>query len=104
MTKTLIGPKLRKLRRGHRQTQAEMAQALGVSPAYINLLENNQRSLSVQMLMAISQTYAVDWRDLAKDDTSRLLADLRNAFNDPAFSGDRPELQELRGAIDHAPR
>lgn len=104
MTKTLIGPKLRSLRRRQKQTQAEMARALGVSPAYINLLENNQRSLSIQMLMAISETYGVDWKELAKDDTSRLLADLRNSFNDPAFSGDRPELQELRGAIDHAPR
>ena len=50
MRKTLIGPKLRQLRREHNQTQGEMARALGVSTAYVNLLENNQRSLSVRML------------------------------------------------------
>lgn len=104
MAKTLIGPRLRKLRQSRRQTQAEMAKALGVSPAYINLLEKNQRSLSVPMLMAISETYGVDWKELTKDDGTRLLADLRHAFNDPAFSGEKPELQELRAAIDHAPR
>ncbi|SFB15587.1 hypothetical protein SAMN05421688_3275 [Poseidonocella pacifica] len=104
MSKTLIGPRLRELRRSRKQTQAEMARALGVSPAYINLLENNQRSLSVQMLMAISETYSVDWRDLAKDDTARLLAELRQALEDPTFPGERPALPELRGAIDHAPR
>jgi predicted transcriptional regulator/transcriptional regulator with XRE-family HTH domain len=104
MAKTLIGPKLRNLRLAHKQTQADMARTLGVSPTYINLLESNQRSLSVKLLMAISEAYAVDWRDLTKDDTTRLLADLRAVFTDPTFSGDRPDLQELRGAIDHAPR
>lgn len=104
MTKTLIGPKLRELRRSRKQTQAQMAKALGVSPAYVNLLENNQRSLSVQMLMAISEAYAIDWRDLAKDDSARQISDLRHVFNDPIFEDKKPELQELRGAIDHAPR
>lgn len=102
--KTLIGPRIRQLRREHRQTQAEMARALGVSTAYVNLLENNQRSLSVQMLMALSDAYGVDWRDLIKDESSTLLADLRNAMQDPVFGDTPPDLQELRAAIDHAPR
>lgn len=81
-----------------------MAKALGVSAAYVNLLENNQRSLSVQMLMALSDEYEVDWRDLVKDEGSNKLADLRNALQDPSFGEERPDLQELRAAIDHAPQ
>ncbi len=104
MRKILIGPRLRLLRREHKQTQAEMAKALGVSAAYINLLENNQRSLSVKMLMALSDAYGVDWRDLLKDESSTLLTDLRNAVQDPIFGSAPPDLQELRAAIDHAPR
>ncbi len=104
MRKTLIGPRLRQLRREHKQTQAEMAKALGVSTAYVNLLENNQRSLSVKMLLALSDAYGVDWRDLIKDESSTLLTDLRNAVQDPIFGGSAPDLQELRAAIDHAPR
>lgn len=104
MRKTLIGPRLRQLRREHKQTQAEMAQALGVSTAYVNLLENNQRSLSVKMLLALSDAYNVDWRDLIKDESSTLLTDLRNAVQDPIFGSSAPDLQELRAAIDHAPR
>jgi predicted transcriptional regulator/DNA-binding XRE family transcriptional regulator len=104
LRKTLIGPRMRQLRREHKQTQAEMARALGVSTAYVNLLENNQRSLSVQMLMALSDAYGVDWRDLIKDESSTLLADLRNAVQDPVFGKAPPDLQELRAAIDHAPR
>lgn len=104
MRKTFVGPRLRQLRRDRKQTQAEMARTLGVSTAYVNLLENNQRSLSVQVLMALSDAYQVDWRDLIKDETSHRLADLRNAIQDPVFGTDPPDLQELRAAIDHAPR
>ncbi|MBM7067413.1 short-chain fatty acyl-CoA regulator family protein [Actibacterium sp. 188UL27-1] len=102
MGKTLIGPRLRQLRRDRRQTQLEMAQALGVSASYVNLLENNQRSLSVQMLMALSDAYDVDWRDLTQDDTASQIADLRAALSDPIFAG-RPDIAELRGAVEHAP-
>ncbi|MEQ8228909.1 MAG: short-chain fatty acyl-CoA regulator family protein [Rhodospirillales bacterium] len=104
MRKTLVGPRLRALRREHGQTQAEMAEALGVSTAYVNLLENNQRSLSVTMLMSLSDAYGVDWRDLIKDESSNTLADLRNTLQDPVFGATSPDLQELRAAIDHAPK
>jgi len=104
MRKTFVGPRLRQLRRERKQTQAEMARTLGVSAAYVNLLENNQRSLSVQILVALSDAYNVDWRDLIKDETSNRLADLRNAVQDPVFGNQQPDLQELRAAIDHAPQ
>ncbi|MEM7257488.1 MAG: short-chain fatty acyl-CoA regulator family protein, partial [Pseudomonadota bacterium] len=92
-----------RLRRENKQSQAQMAEAVGVSTAYINLLENNQRSLSVKVLMSVADAYGVDWRDLIQDNTSRLLADLRTAVQDPLFDGERPDLQELRSAVDHAP-
>ena len=103
MTKTFVGPQLRQLRRERRQTQAEMAKVLGVSAGYVNLLENNERSLSLRVLMAVADHYGVDWRDIVADKTSNLLAELRSVINDPMFSG-TPDLIELRAAIDHAPR
>ncbi|MEM6385320.1 MAG: short-chain fatty acyl-CoA regulator family protein [Pseudomonadota bacterium] len=102
MKKTFVGPQLRQLRRAQKQTQAEMAKVLGVSPAYVNLLENNQRSLSVQMLMALSDKYTIDWRDLVQDPGSNVLAELRSVLQDPIFH-EVPDLQEMRAAIDHAP-
>ncbi|MEO0342467.1 MAG: short-chain fatty acyl-CoA regulator family protein [Pseudomonadota bacterium] len=100
--KTFVGPRLRQLRRQKRQTQAQVAKTLGVSPAYITLLESNQRSLSVQMLMRLSDAYDIDWRDLISDDSALRLNELRMAFQDPVFS-DEPDLQELRAAVDHSP-
>src|SRR5690242_15045163 len=104
MAKTFIGPQLRQLRRERKQTQAEMAKVLGISPGYVNLLENNQRSLSVRLLMALADAYGVDWREIVADESSNLLADLRSAVKDPMFGDGAPDLQELRAAIDHAPR
>jgi XRE family transcriptional regulator, fatty acid utilization regulator len=103
MTKTFVGPQLRQLRRERRQTQGEMAKVLGISPGYVNLLENNERSLSLRVLMALADNYGVDWRDIVSDKTSNLLAELRSVIKDPMFSA-TPDLAELRAAIDHAPR
>lgn len=102
--KTFIGPRLRQLRKERGQTQAQVATALGISATYVNLLENNQRSLSVQVLMRLSDVYGVDWRDLIEDDGPTLLADLRNAMQDPIFGSDSPDLQEMRSAVDHCPK
>lgn len=103
MRKTFIGPHLRRLRQDRGETQGQMARALGVSTAYVNLLENNQRSVSVAILLRLMQVYAVDWRDIAQDDGTARLADLRGALADPLFEGERPDLAQLRAAQIHAP-
>ncbi len=104
MSKTLVGPQLRQLRRQNGHTQAEMARRLSISPAYVNLLENNQRSLSVQVLMALTEAYGIDGRSLVQDNEAAQLADLRALMRDPLFGGEPPDLTELRAAVDHAPR
>ncbi|MEO0819654.1 MAG: short-chain fatty acyl-CoA regulator family protein [Pseudomonadota bacterium] len=101
--KNFVGPRLRQLRREQKQTQAEMARALGLSAAYVNLLENNQRSLSVQVLMRLSEVYGVDWREMVADDGPTRLADLRAVLQDPVFTASRPDIEELRAALDHCP-
>ena len=103
MQKTFIGPRLRRLRAQRGETQAQMARALGVSASYVNLLENNQRSVSVPVLLRLMEVCGVDWREIAEDDSATLLADLRAAVADPLFAGQRPDLPELRAALVHSP-
>lgn len=81
-----------------------MARRLGVSSAYVNLLENNQRSLSVKVLLSLTEAYGVDTRNLVKDTSGRQLADLRASLRDPIFAGQEPDLTELRAALDHTPK
>ncbi|MGI9520754.1 MAG: helix-turn-helix domain-containing protein [Hyphomicrobiaceae bacterium] len=104
MTKTFIGPQLRQLRRDRGETQAQMAKALGISTGYVNLLENNQRSLSVRLLTTLAEVYDVDWRELVRDEASGLFSELRTIVKDPLFGERVPDAMELRAAIDHAPR
>lgn len=80
-----------------------MARALGISTSYVNLLENNERSVSVQVLLRLFEAYGVDWRDIAEEDGNAQLADLRAVIQDPLFAQTRPDLPQLRAALVHAP-
>jgi XRE family transcriptional regulator, fatty acid utilization regulator len=103
MQKTFIGPHLRRLRLERSETQGAMARTLGISASYVNLLENNERSVSVQVLLRLFEAYGVDWRDIAEDDGAGQLADLRAAMQDPLYADGRPDLAQLRAALVHAP-
>ncbi|OYU38529.1 MAG: XRE family transcriptional regulator [Pseudorhodobacter sp. PARRP1] len=103
MQKTFIGPHLRRLRLERSETQAAMARALGISASYVNLLENNERSVSVAILLRLFDVYGVDWRDIAEEDSTSQLADLRAVSGDPLFTENRPEIAQIRAAIVHAP-
>jgi len=103
MQKTFIGPHLRKLRLERAETQAQMARALGISTSYVNLLENNERSVSVPVMLRLFDVYGVDWRAIAEDEDSTLLADLRAVVQDPLFEDARPDLPQLRAALVHSP-
>jgi transcriptional regulator with XRE-family HTH domain len=53
MRKTFLGVKLKTLREQRGLTQAALAQLLDLSPSYLNQLENNQRPLSVPVLLRL---------------------------------------------------
>ncbi len=103
MLKTFIGPRLRRLRQDHKQTQAQMARALGISTSYVNLLEKNERSVSVPVLLKLFEVYGVEWRDIAEDDDTSVLSDMRAALHDNLFDAGRPDLAQLRAAQTHCP-
>ena len=54
-------------------------------------------------LLKIFETYGVEWRDIAEDDDTATLADLRAALHDNLFDADRPDLPQLRAAQIHSP-
>ena len=101
--KTFIGPRLRRLRSDAHQTQADMAKVLGISTSYVNMLEKNERSVSVPVLLRLFEAYGVDWRDIADEDDTAALGDLRTAFQDPLFEAHRPDLPQLRALLAHCP-
>ena len=52
--KTFLGGKLRRFREDLALTQAAMATSLEISPSYLNQIENDQRPLTVQVLLKLS--------------------------------------------------
>jgi XRE family transcriptional regulator, fatty acid utilization regulator len=103
MRKTFIGPHMRRLRQERGETQGQMARRLGVSAAYVNLLENNQRSVSVAVLLRLFQAYGVDWQDIAEDDSGARLADLRARWPIRCSMARGPTCTSCAPRISHAP-
>lgn len=95
MKKTFMGVRLRRLRAERGLSQVAMAQTLGLSPSYLNQLEQNQRPLTVPVLLRISRALGVDVQQFSEDEEARLVAALREALADAEEPITLPELQEL---------
>lgn len=100
--KIFAGPRVRKVRNGLGLTQTAMAEALGISPSYLNLIERNQRPLTVQLLLKLASVYKVDLEELQGDAGSGLVP-LREVFADPLLAGEIPGDQELIEFAEAAP-
>lgn len=96
------GPRIRRLRNGMALTQTAMAEALSISPSYLNLIERNQRPLTVQIILKLAAVYQIDLDELQGETTGTVQA-MREVFADPLLSGELPGEQELIEVADAAP-
>jgi len=102
MRKTFMGVRLRKLRAERGLSQVALAHALGLSPSYLNQIEQNQRPLTVAVLLKISRTLGIDVQQFSEDEEARLVADLRDALADNP-GGEVVSLPELREVASQMP-
>ena len=79
MDKTFAGARLRHLRESRSMSQADLARLLEISPSYLNQIEHNTRPLTVPVLLRITEAFGVDAEFFADNDTSRLVAEVREA-------------------------
>ncbi|MCC8931360.1 helix-turn-helix domain-containing protein [Rhizobium sp. 'Codium 1'] len=100
--KIFAGPRVRRIRNGLGLTQTAMAEALEISPSYLNLIERNQRPLTVQLLLKLSSVYKVDLDEL-QGEAGGSTSQLREIFADPLLSGELPGDQELIEVAEAAP-
>lgn len=99
--KLFAGPRVRRLRGQLGLTQTRMAEELGVSISYLNLIERNQRPLTAPFLLRLSHQYNLDLRQLTGADDDRLAADVAQALADPLLKGldiGRAEVHDLVAA------
>lgn len=62
-----------------------MAEELGVSPSYVNLVERNQRPVSADLLVRIAGSYDLDLSAFSGERADDVFSSLNEAFADPIF-------------------
>lgn len=100
--KIFAGPRIRRIRNGLGLTQMAMAEGLGISPSYLNLIERNQRPLTVQLILRLASVYHIEAEELLAE-KGGLTAALREVFAEPLLAGELPGPEELAALADAAP-
>lgn len=73
------GARIRDLRLSQGRAQAELARAAGISPAYLNLIEHDRRSLTPAMRTRLAEALGTSGEELESGREESLLAALRVA-------------------------
>ena len=97
----IAGHAVRRLRRQLALTQAAMAEALDISPSYLNLIERNQRPVSAALLVRLVERFDFDPRALAAGEPGGGADAIRRRLADPMFADleiDRNEVAEWLAA------
>src|SRR5690606_35883609 len=78
-----IGFRISNRRKSLRISQAGLARLVGISPSYLNLIENNKRDIGGSLLQRIAQQLQIDIDDLTGQAEQKLLQDLEEAYAEP---------------------
>src|SRR3546814_11767913 len=101
--KAMLGHKIRRFRLDQGLSQTEMAMQIGISPSYLNLIEHNQRPVTVPLLFKLGNAFEIDLQEFAEDDDQRLAAGLTAVLGDPLFDAQGVHGRELRDVVAAAP-
>ncbi len=95
--KLFAGHAVRRIRRASGMTQAAMAEALDISPSYLNFIERNQRPITAPVLLRLAERFDFDPRTLSGAAPGGGADALRRRLADPLFADlsiDRSQLEE----------
>lgn len=78
-----IGFRISNRRKSLKISQAALARLVGISPSYLNLIENNKRDIAGSLLQRVALQLQIDIDQLTGQSEQKLLQDLEEAFADP---------------------
>jgi predicted transcriptional regulator/transcriptional regulator with XRE-family HTH domain len=106
MARLQIGRTVRRLRSERGLSQQALANRLGISASYLNLIEHDQRVVSGSLLIKLADVFHVDLAALSGAEERRLEVALREVFTDPLLGADVPEEEAvmLAGSAPNAAR
>lgn len=96
MEEPQVGGKVRRLRRQRHLAQADLAEAVGISASYLNLIEHNRRKVTVPLLFKLAGYFGLEPGELVESDETQIAGDLMEAFSDELFADDDITNQEIR--------
>ena len=96
MANPSFGPKIRTVRRKRGLTQKQLAESLGISASYLNLIEHDKRPLSAPLLIKMAGLFGLDLQAFSVDDDARVLAEAMEVLGDPMFE----ELESAGEALE----
>jgi transcriptional regulator with XRE-family HTH domain len=91
----LVGTRIRERRMALGLRQADLAQAVGISPSYLNLIEHNRRAIAGKRLIEIARVLEVEVQVLSSGAAAALSTQLRGVAGGAAVEADR--IEELIG-------
>lgn len=99
-----IGLKIRNQRKSLGLSQSGLAQSIGISPSYLNLIERNKRDVGGKLLHKIAASIDLDLDQLSGESEQRLILELEEAFTDPVFEGLKLNQTDSRDLVAQSPK
>ena len=77
-----IGSSIRRLRRDRSMTQFNLAKILGISSSYLNLIENNKRNVTGDLLVKLAEVFNADLASFSREDDPQLSSSMIEILSD----------------------
>ncbi len=93
-----IGPKIKAFRRQIGMQANKLAQQIGISPSYLNLIESGKRKIDGDLLLKVCEVLKIDLSDLTNKSDLNLISNLSELLGDDLFDDLDilgPEVQDL---------
>ena len=101
--KLFLGAKIRRFREQNQLTQVALAASLNLSPSYLNQIENDQRPLTVAVLLKLGSIYNIDLTTFSEEEDDRIVGEVKDCLEDPLFANSKINLIDLKEVVNRAP-
>ena len=98
-----LGAAIRRIRRQRRLTQLQLADSLGISISYLNLIENNRRNVTGKLLVSLAKEFNVELSDFGSENDASILNDLMEVFSDEIFDSNFLKNQDIQDLVSSQP-
>jgi len=98
-----IGIRIRRRRLAIGLSQAALARGVGISPTYLNLIENNKRAIGGSLLARIGERLGLELAQLSGDSEARAIQAVEELLADPAMKGIEMEQAAIRDFVARFP-